>query len=157
MRAVADILALRDVEVPTLRPERFADVLAPQARVEFEDATKRAHELLAGRTLRNVNSTAQGGGVAEMLRSLIGYVRGAGLDARWVVIPGDAEFFAITKRLHNRLHGHAGDGGTLGEAERAVYERHCSVHAELMGPEAALSVDRIRSVTMPTVGATAGC
>ena len=61
-----------------------------------------------------------------MLRSLIGYVRGAGVDARWVVIEGDDEFFRITKRLHNRLHGYAGDGGPLGDAERAAYER-CAV------------------------------
>ena len=75
------------------------------------------------RTLWNVNSTAHGGGVAEMLRSLIGYVRGVGVDARWITIGGDPEFFRVTKRLHNRLHGYAGDGGPLGEAERAVYER----------------------------------
>ena len=37
----------------------------------------RGRELLEGRTFWNVNSTAHGGGVAEMLRSLIGYVRGA--------------------------------------------------------------------------------
>jgi hypothetical protein len=58
-----------------------------------------------------------------MLRSLIGYVRGAGLDGRWVVAEGDPEFFRITKRLHNRLHGVAGDGGPLADAERAAYER----------------------------------
>jgi trehalose synthase len=81
--------------------------------------------------LWTVNSTAQGGGVAEMLRSLIGYVRGAGLDARWTVVGGDADFFRITKRLHNRLHG-ADDGGPLGAAEQAVYERHCAVHAEAL-------------------------
>jgi trehalose synthase len=40
-----------------------------------------------------------------------------------VVIEGDDEFFRITKRLHNRLHGYAGDGGPLGDAERAAYER----------------------------------
>ena len=84
-----------------------------------------------GRTLWTVNSTARGGGVAEMLHSLIGYVRGAGLDARWVVIGGDAEFFRITKRLHNRLHG-ADDPGRLGEHERAVYERRCAAQAELL-------------------------
>ena len=66
-----------------------------------------------------------------MLRSLIGYARGAGLDARWVVIGGDADFFRITKRLHNRLHG-AGDGGGLGERERAVYEARCTAEAELL-------------------------
>ena len=62
-----------------------------------------------------MNSTAFGGGVAEMLCSLIGYVRGAGLDGRWVVADGDPEFFHITKRLHNRLHGFVGDGGPLGD------------------------------------------
>jgi trehalose synthase len=85
--------------------------------------------LLDGRTLWNVNSTARGGGVAEMLRSLIGYVRGAGIDARWVVVPGDADFFGVTKRLHNRLHG-VDDGASLGDAERAVYERRCRSSAE---------------------------
>ena len=55
-----------------------------------------------------------------MLRSLIGYVRGAGLDGRWVVAEGDPEFFHITKRLHNRLHGYEGDGGPLGDEERAA-------------------------------------
>ena len=83
--------------------------------------------------LWTVNSTASGGGVAEMLRSLIGYVRGAGLDARWVVIGGDADFFRITKRLHNHLHGADGDGG-LGATERAIYERHtAAARAELLG------------------------
>ena len=49
-----------------------------------------------------------------------------------MVIEGDPEFFRITKRLHNRLHGHDGDGGPLGEAERAAYERCCAANAELM-------------------------
>ncbi len=71
----------------------------------------------------NVNSTARGGGVAEMLVSLLAYARGATVDARWLVISGDERFFAITKRIHNRLHGFPGDGGPLGEAEREHYER----------------------------------
>jgi trehalose synthase len=67
-----------------------------------------------------------------MLRSLLGYTRGAGLDTRWVTIRGDSEFFHITKRLHNRLHGHDGDGGPLGESERAAYEECCGANAELL-------------------------
>ena len=55
------------------------------------------------------------------------------MDARWAVIGGDAEFFRITKRFHNRLHG-ADDGGQLGERERAVYERRCRAKAELLAP-----------------------
>ena len=65
-----------------------------------------------------------------MLQSLLGYVQGAGLDGRWVVIAGDPAFFAVTKRLHNRLHGHAGDGGELGAHERDVYEACCARNAE---------------------------
>ena len=57
-----------------------------------------------------------------MLRSFVSYSRGAGLDMRWMVIEGTPEFFAITKRLHNFLHGEPGDGGELGPREREVYE-----------------------------------
>jgi trehalose synthase len=69
-----------------------------------------------------VNSTARGGGVAEMLHSLIAYGRGTGIDTRWVVMGGEPDFFRVTKRIHNRLHGSAGDGGPLGPHEREIYE-----------------------------------
>lgn len=71
----------------------------------------------------NVNSTATGGGVAEMLATLLGYARGAGLVADWLVLEGDAEFFGVTKRIHNGLYGSPGDGGALGSRERSIYER----------------------------------
>jgi len=70
----------------------------------------------------HVNSTSTGGGVAEMLPTLLGYARGSGVDARWRVVTGAPEFFAITKRLHNRIHGDGGDGGALGQHERIIYE-----------------------------------
>jgi trehalose synthase len=91
-----------------------------QARA-LQDTVNRAQRLLAGRVVWNINSTARGGGVAEMLASLIAYTRGAGVDTRWLVIEGTPEFFLLTKRIHNRLHGVAGDGGPLGEAELAIY------------------------------------
>ena len=125
-------MPLEDVAVTPLDPERFRDVLSPEGLADFEHAIARGRELLEGRTFWNVNSTAHGGGVAEMLRSLIGYVRGVGLDGRWVTIGGNPEFFDITKRLHNRLHGFTGDGGPLGDAERAAYERVTAEHAELL-------------------------
>ena len=77
---------------------------------------------LDGTTVINVNSTASGGGVAEMLHVLLPYARGAGVDVRWLVIEGDVRFFAITKRLHNHLYGVEGDGGPLGEDEHRHYE-----------------------------------
>ena len=76
-------MALLDVEVPLLDPRRFDTVLTAEGTAEFARTIRRGNELLAGRTFWNVNSTARGGGVAEMLRSLIGYARGAGVDARW--------------------------------------------------------------------------
>ncbi len=122
-------MAPAEVEVPMLDPERLRGVLRGEALAQFEHTLTRGRELLSSRTFWNVNSTAQGGGVAEMLRSLIGYARGGGGDARWVVIAGDPEFFQITKRIHNMLHGH-GDERPLGEAERAAYERCAQANAE---------------------------
>ena len=58
-----------------------------------------------------------------MLGTLLGYARGVGIDADWLVIAGDPEFFAITKRIHNGLYGSPGDGGPLGATEREHYER----------------------------------
>jgi trehalose synthase len=132
-------MGLQDVEVTPLDPGRFRDVLSPEGLAQFEHTIARGRELLEGRTFWNVNSTAHGGGVAEMLRSLIGYVRGVGLDGRWVTIGGTPEFFDITKRLHNHLHGYSGDGGALGDAERAVYERVTAEHAELLAQRVAPS------------------
>ena len=73
-----------------------------------------AREVLSGRVVWHVNSTARGGGVAELLQSLLAYARGAGVDVRWVTISGNPEFFQLTKRIHNHLHGSAGDGGPPG-------------------------------------------
>jgi len=56
-----------------------------------------------------------------MLHILVGYAKGGGVDARWSVVFGGEEFFQITKRLHNRLHGVAGDTGALGPREAASY------------------------------------
>lgn len=61
--------------------------------------------MLEGRTVWWVNSTSQGGGVAEMLRTLLPYWRGSGIDARWLVLEAPSGFFRLTKRLHNLLHG----------------------------------------------------
>jgi len=62
-------------------------------------------ERLRGRRVQNVNSTAVGGGVAEILNRLVPLLREVGVDAWWDVMRGGEEFFAVTKRLHNALHG----------------------------------------------------
>jgi len=113
--------ALQHETVSPMAPERFAPVLSGGEYEALLDLISHASRELHGRVVWNVNSTAKGGGVVEMLRPLLGYCRGAGVDARWAVISGQPEFFAITKRIHNRLHGFEGDGGPLGDAERDVY------------------------------------
>ncbi len=60
---------------------------------------------LEGRTVQNINSTAIGGGVAEILTRMIPLLRELRIDARWDVIRGNERFFAISKAMHNGLHG----------------------------------------------------
>jgi trehalose synthase len=110
-----------EVPVAAVSPERFRELLGERF-AELEEAMTTARRVLAGRVIWHVNSTARGGGVAEMLHSLLAYARGAGVDVRWLTIAGGERFFAVTKRIHNNLHGSPGDGGELGEAEKAIYE-----------------------------------
>jgi trehalose synthase len=112
-----------EVAVQALDAARLEPLIGPERMAAYEAAAETANAALEGRAVLNVNSTATGGGVAEMLQTLLAYVRGAGVDARWLVISGDPEFFAITKRIHNGLYGYPGDGGELGPAERRHYER----------------------------------
>jgi trehalose synthase len=114
------IAPISEVPVPAVSPERFRGLLGDRF-AEMEEATRTARRVLAGRVVWHVNSTARGGGVAEMLQSLLAYARGAGVDVRWLTIAGNEPFFELTKRIHNNLHGSAGDGGELGEAEEAIY------------------------------------
>ena len=62
-------------------------------------------ERLRGKTIQNINSTAVGGGVAEILSRIVPLMKQLGLDVRWDVIKGNEKFFVITKKLHNALHG----------------------------------------------------
>jgi trehalose synthase len=121
--ATAAARGLQEVEVQALEPARLEPLVGPERIARFEAAAEVVRTALRGRPVYNVNSTAVGGGVAEMLQTLLAYARGAGVDARWLVIRGNPEFFAITKRIHNGLYGSAGDGDTLGAAERREYER----------------------------------
>lgn len=59
---------------------------------------------LKGQVIQNINSTAVGGGVAEILSRMVPLFKDLGLDVRWDVITGDLRFFETTKRLHNALH-----------------------------------------------------
>jgi trehalose synthase len=113
---------MREVHVEALEPARLERLIGHDRAKRFRRTAADARRFLAGREVLNVNSTATGGGVAELLQTLVAYARGVGVDTRWLVIDGAPDFFDVTKRIHNRLYGFAGDGGPLGQGERAAYE-----------------------------------
>lgn len=76
---------------------------------------------LRGLRVIHVNATPVGGGVAELLQSVVPLQRDLGLDARWLVLEPDEAFFNVTKHLHNLLQGAP---GTLSEDERRLYLAH---------------------------------
>ena len=130
-------MPLREVLVSERSPESLDEFLTPERDRELALAISRAKALLKGRSIWSVNSTPRGGGVAEMLQSLLPYTRGAGIDARWIVIEGSEPFFALTKRLHNMLHGFPGDGAGLSRADERLYKETCAVNARELAALAA--------------------
>ncbi len=60
---------------------------------------------LQGKVIQNINSTAVGGGVAEILNRMVPLLQELGVDARWDFIKGGEGFFNATKKFHNALHG----------------------------------------------------
>jgi trehalose synthase len=93
---------------------------------------------LKDRTVWMVNSTAKGGGVAEMLPRVVKMLTDLGLPTRWAVIGSDRpEFFRLTKRIHNLIHG-VSDSNLTGE-DRALYEavnrKNAKALAKLLKPD----------------------
>src|SRR3990172_8127886 len=60
---------------------------------------------LRGKAIQNINSTSVGGGVAEILSRMIPLLSELGVDVRWDLIKGGEQFFEVTKKFHNALHG----------------------------------------------------
>jgi trehalose synthase len=122
------------VPIPTHPLERFKPLLGDEYP-EIERVAEGARQGFAGRAIWHVSSTARGGGVAEMLHCLLPYARDAGVDVRWVVIREGPEFFAVTKRLHNHLHGQPGDDGELDEAAKQLYVRTLQANVDALRPQ----------------------
>ena len=109
-----------------LQPRSLADLatVIPPVRVFrlVEDVAPMMRSQLAGHDIVNVNSTASGGGVAEMLHVLLPLCLGVGVPAPWYVVEAEPEFFLTTKRIHNRIHGNRGDSGPLNDVELGVMQ-----------------------------------
>ncbi len=124
---------LTTVDLQAAPIDRFRDLLGAERWTGFERTMSELAEKLRGRVVWNVNSTARGGGVAELLAALIPYSIGCGIDERWAVIEGSPAFFNVTKRLHNLLHGVASGAGSISDAERQEYERTMAMNAAALG------------------------
>jgi trehalose synthase len=101
--------------------DAYADVVHLSGAVSMlREEARRLLPTLRGRKLWMVNSTAQGGGVAEMLPKLVPLLNELGVPTEWVVMGSEEpRFFDLTKRLHNLIHG-AGDPG-LSDEDRQLY------------------------------------
>ncbi|MFQ5593297.1 MAG: glycosyltransferase [Anaerolineae bacterium] len=94
-----------------------------------DEIVARIHELAAslqGARVVHINATAFGGGVAEILHTLVPLMRDAGLDAEWQVIEGADEFFNVTKAMHNGLQGM---DLSLTDAMKAIWQRYNKLNA----------------------------
>src|SRR3954453_24266655 len=97
--------------------------LSDYTHVVGKELTERIRELakpLEGQRILHVSATAFGGGVSEILYTIVPLMRDAGLDAHWHVIFGQEEFYNATKLLHNSLQG---DEATLTEDQWELFDR----------------------------------
>lgn len=90
------------------------------------DSVRALAEPLKGKSVTHVNSTAYGGGVAEILSNLVPLMRDVGLDAHWEVIKGSLDFFNVTKKIHNALQGM---NLQLTEEEERLYLEYAKINS----------------------------
>jgi trehalose synthase len=124
------VTLVHDVPIRPVAVTELEPVIGHGRYAQLVTAAAALRGRLGQRVIWNVNSTAAGGGVAEMLRVLVAYADGLGIAVRWAVISGDPEFFAITKRLHNQIHGQFGAAGLVGPAEAGHYEQVLAANAD---------------------------
>ena len=101
------------VDIPTMSLQSYAPVVGEGILREIRLLASH----LLGARVQHVNSTAEGGGVAELLAMLVPLMRDVGLEATWDVMRGSKSFFEVTKVLHNNLHGdhHAATAAPTGK------------------------------------------
>jgi trehalose synthase len=116
---------LREAPLAARSFDRLSDQLDSAARERLLAAREDARATLQDRRVWWVNSTSRGGGIAEMLRTLLPYWRGSGIDSRWLVLEAPSAYFRLTKHLHNLLHGIPGRPPT--SRDRALFESVAAV------------------------------
>jgi trehalose synthase len=116
--------------LPTIpvQPHRLEDYAADAGEAAVERLREAARPLKGARLL-HLNSTAFGGGVAELLYTQVPLMHDLGIEATWAVLEGSDEFFAVTKDVHNGLQG--ADISWTPEKESVYWERMRANAAEL--------------------------
>jgi trehalose synthase len=110
---------------------RSLESYEPVVGADVLDALREAATPLRGLRVAHINATSYGGGVSELLHSLVPLHRALGIDCAWLVIPGTPHFFEVTKRLHNLLQG---EPGKLGRRAQEIYLEHSRAVAALLEP-----------------------
>ena len=108
------------LEVVPLKSKKLEDYRTFIGDEEVE-AIRALAEPLRGARFLHINATAFGGGVAEILHTLVPLMRDVGIDARWEVIRGEDDFFNVTKAFHNGLQGAPVE---LTPEMREIYKRY---------------------------------
>lgn len=101
MKGDVSAVGMRQVTLAQKSLSEYASVVGDDVIDELEELARP----LRGARVVHVSATAFGGGVAEMLHTLVPLMRSVGLQAEWQIISGSDTFFNITKRMHNALQG----------------------------------------------------
>jgi len=105
--------------------EGYRELVGDELVAEVRELASELH----GLRVLELSATATGGGVAELLGSLVPLERDLGIEAEWRVIAGDLRFFEVTKRIHNGLQGMEVE---LSDAQRREYLRHNESNARAL-------------------------
>ena len=119
---------LQQVDVGVQNPSAYKEFVGRRVMDELRELA----EALRGRRILHLNSTGYGGGVSELLRSMIPLYVGLGLDVEWRVITGDERFFGVSKAFHNALQGAEYH---LSEQDREIFEMYAGRNASLLESE----------------------
>lgn len=98
---VATVGFMDEVKVKEKRFSDYQAIIGQSAADELEALGTK----LKGKRVAHVNATAYGGGVAELLHSMVPLMRDFGIDAHWFVLAGTGPFYDATKTIHNALQG----------------------------------------------------
>ncbi len=113
---------LRSVNVGNRSLSDYHSIISRELMSEIRELA----EKLKGKRVCHISATSFGGGVAEIMYCLVPLMNDVGLEADWLVMFGQDEFFNVTKAMHNTLQG---DPREITVDEKAIYERYNVLNA----------------------------